>query len=266
MSDPLAANQTSNNKSANFGTRFCLQVTNNGDMYPTDQFFINNRNVHCMVLQARKLFNAPPHHVTGGRVTQFPAQFANIGCINQACFADHRSIHENQNIAAGGSVYPTGTVGRPAVMKPSGNRCSWLRYGTLAGERGGRLSGGQRQRVALARALLRNPSLLILDEATSALDPGTEAAILKTLERLRAHRTILSVTHRLNSVTSADRILVMDHGLLAQQGSHTQLVAEDGAYGKSRPASRWIRRATKLRFRSSACATWAHSTACPTRC
>jgi ATP-binding cassette subfamily B protein len=103
-------------------------------------------------------------------------------------------------------------------------------YDTLAGERGGRLSGGQRQRVALARALLRNPSILILDEATSALDPGTEAAILNTLERLRAHRTILSVTHRLNSVTSADRILVMDHGSLAEQGSHTQLLAKDGAY------------------------------------
>ena len=105
-------------------------------------------------------------------------------------------------------------------------------YDTLAGERGGRLSGGQRQRVALARALLRNPSILILDEATSALDPHTEGAILNTLERLRAHRTILSVTHRLNSVTSADRILVMDHGSLAQQGNPTQLLAEDGAYSR----------------------------------
>ena len=103
-------------------------------------------------------------------------------------------------------------------------------YDTLAGERGGRLSGGQRQRVALARALLRNPSILILDEATSALDPGTEAAILSTLERLRVHRTILSVTHRLNSVVSADRILVMDRGALAEQGTHAQLVAQDGCY------------------------------------
>jgi ATP-binding cassette subfamily B protein len=103
-------------------------------------------------------------------------------------------------------------------------------YDTLAGERGGRFSGGQRQRVALARALLRNPAILILDEATSALDPATEAAILSTLERLRAHRTILSVTHRLNSVVSADRILVMDHGALAEQGTHAQLLAQDGSY------------------------------------
>ncbi len=103
-------------------------------------------------------------------------------------------------------------------------------YDTAAGERGGRLSGGQRQRVALARAILRDPAILILDEATSALDPGTEAAILNTLERLRAGRTILSVTHRLNSVVSADRILVLDRGALVEQGTHARLVAGNGPY------------------------------------
>jgi ATP-binding cassette subfamily B protein len=103
-------------------------------------------------------------------------------------------------------------------------------YDTLAGERGARLSGGQRQRIALARALLRDPAILILDEATSALDPGTEAAILHTLEHLRAGRTILSVTHRLNSAVSADRILVLDRGQLVEQGSHVHLLAGDGPY------------------------------------
>jgi ATP-binding cassette subfamily B protein len=103
-------------------------------------------------------------------------------------------------------------------------------YDTIVGERGGRLSGGQRQRIALARAIVRSPAVLILDEATSALDVATEAAIQATFERLRKGRTILSVTHRLTSVVSADRILVLQAGRLAQQGTHAELVVQDGPY------------------------------------
>ena len=103
-------------------------------------------------------------------------------------------------------------------------------YDTPAGERGGRLSGGQRQRIALARALVRSPAILILDEATSALDPIAEAGIRSTLERLRHGRTILSVTHRLNSVVNANRILVLQHGRLCQEGTHADLVDRPGPY------------------------------------
>ncbi len=105
-----------------------------------------------------------------------------------------------------------------------------MQYETPVGERGCRLSGGQRQRIALARAIVRNPSILVLDEATSALDPETEAAILATLERLRRGRTIVSVTHRLNAVVNADRILVLDQGMLVGQGRHRELLAFDGPY------------------------------------
>jgi ATP-binding cassette, subfamily B, bacterial len=105
-------------------------------------------------------------------------------------------------------------------------------YDTMVGERGGRLSGGERQRIAIARAILRDPSILILDEATSALDPATEAALNATLARVARGRTVVSVTHRLQSVTDASRIFVLDHGRLVEEGTHAELLEHRGAYRK----------------------------------
>jgi ATP-binding cassette subfamily B protein len=105
-------------------------------------------------------------------------------------------------------------------------------YDTMAGERGSRFSGGQRQRIAIARAVLRNPEILVLDEATSALDAANEHAINETLEQIAGGRTVVSVTHRLSSVVHADRIFLFDHGRLAEQGSHGELVKADGLYAK----------------------------------
>jgi ATP-binding cassette subfamily B protein len=104
------------------------------------------------------------------------------------------------------------------------------KYDTLAGERGGRLSGGQKQRVAIARALLRDPPVLMLDEATSALDAGAEAAINATLDRAGKGRTVITVTHRLASVVNTDRVFVLDHGRLVEEGSHRELVQQGGIY------------------------------------
>jgi ATP-binding cassette subfamily B protein len=107
-------------------------------------------------------------------------------------------------------------------------------YDTDVGERGGRLSGGQRQRIAIARAIIRDPAILILDEATSALDPATEAAINKTLQRLTATRTVISVTHRLASAEHADCIYVLHEGNIAEHGSHQQLLLlPEGRYKQS---------------------------------
>jgi ATP-binding cassette subfamily C protein CydD len=103
-------------------------------------------------------------------------------------------------------------------------------YDTPLGERGLRLSGGQAQRIAIARAFLRDPALLVLDEATSALDPETEAAISRALDRLLAGRSALIIAHRLSTVASADQIVVLAQGAVAQQGTHATLLAQPGPY------------------------------------
>ena len=103
-------------------------------------------------------------------------------------------------------------------------------YDSLVGERGQALSGGERQRISIARALLIDPRILIMDEATSSVDTETEQEIQKALDNLVRGRTTIAIAHRLSTLRRADRLVVMEHGQLVEQGQHQELLDRQGAY------------------------------------
>ncbi|MGL5008952.1 MAG: ATP-binding cassette domain-containing protein, partial [Paracoccaceae bacterium] len=109
-------------------------------------------------------------------------------------------------------------------------------YDTTVGERGLKLSGGEKQRVGIARTLLKDPAILLLDEATSALDSQTEASIQDSLREMGQGRTVITIAHRLSTIADADRIVVLEDGLVVEEGRHEVLIARGGRY-----AAMWAR-------------------------
>jgi subfamily B ATP-binding cassette protein MsbA len=166
------------------------------------------------------------------RETTFESLRGQIGYVTQEVLLFNESVH--YNIAYG---KPTATDAEIQAAAEAANAHLFISrlpkgYDTMIGERGVRLSGGERQRLSIARALLKNPPILILDEATSALDAESERLVQQALERLMEHRTALVIAHRLSTVRKANRIIVMDHGRLAEEGTHAALLEKEGIYHK----------------------------------
>lgn len=153
-----------------------------------------------------------------------------IGLVSQDVFLFDGTVREN--IAYGDPSAPAERVEEAARLAEAHEFISALSegYDTLVGERGQKLSGGQRQRLSIARAILRNPAILVLDEATSSVDNETEAAIQRSLEHVSEGRTTLVIAHRLSTVRHADRIHVLEAGLVRETGTHDELVEAGGLY------------------------------------
>ncbi len=155
-----------------------------------------------------------------------------VGVVSQETYLLHATVRENLRYAKPGATdAEIEDAARAAQIHdliaglPDG-------YDTIVGSRGHRFSGGEKQRLAIARTLLRDPRVLVLDEATSALDTETERAVQKAFDTLARGRTTIIIAHRLSTVRNADQIVVLDHGRIAEAGTHASLLADQGRYAE----------------------------------
>ncbi|WP_327001745.1 ABC transporter ATP-binding protein [Dactylosporangium sp. NBC_01737] len=159
-----------------------------------------------------------------------------ISMVAQEATLLHRSIRENiagpdgaDDTRIGAALRRASADGFVAALRDTAGRAGLDAH---VGERGVRLSGGQRQRIALARAFYRDAPILVMDEATSALDSEAEAAIHDTLSEVMTGRTVIAIAHRLSTIAHLDRIVVLDAGRIAEEGTHDGLVERGGLYAQ----------------------------------
>ena len=153
-----------------------------------------------------------------------------IGLVQQDVFLFSDSV--NYNIAYGDDSVSQDEIKKAARLAAADEFIERLpeTYDTCIGERGVKLSGGQKQRIAIARAFLKNPPVMVLDEATSSLDTATEKLVQESLERLSANRTTITIAHRLSTIINSDRIFVLQNGVVAETGTHEELMNKNGIY------------------------------------
>jgi ATP-binding cassette, subfamily B, bacterial len=179
------------------------------------------------------------YDVTAGSVTidgtdvrdmSFDTLAGAVGVVAQETYLFHASVAENLRFAKP-SATDDELVAAAKVAQIHDHLLSLPDgYDTVVGERGYRFSGGEKQRLAIARAVLRDPPVLVLDEATSALDTQTEQAVQQAIDAASAGRTTITIAHRLSTIRDADEIIVLDHGEIAERGSHAELLARGGRY------------------------------------